>query len=96
MSQFLVVRRFTSTKSFVAFAGFAIFLEACVGRRCPGAGVSLSAINNSKQYAVVGRRVWNARYRTLLVHFDILCLTLVRLFPLSLGRDARLRIIDAL
>ena len=53
MSQFLVVRRFTFTKSFVAFSGFALFsLEVCVGRSSSGAGVSLSAIANTKRYAV--------------------------------------------
>ena len=65
-------------------------------RSGPGAGMSLSVIANSKRYAVAGRRAWNARYRTLLVHVALLCPTLVRLFPLSLGRNARLSIIDAL
>ena len=97
MSQFIVVRRFTFTKSFVGFAGFAIFsLEMCLGRIGPGAGMSLSAIANTKQYAVAGCRSWNARCRTLLVHVALLCPTLVRLFPLSLGQGAGLRILDAL
>ena len=56
MPQFLVVKRFTFTKSFVAFAGFDLFFEACVGRSGPGAGVSLSDVANSKRYAVAGRR----------------------------------------
>ena len=96
MLQFLVVRLFTFTKSFVAFSGFALFLEYCVGRRGPGDGVSLSDIANSKRYAVAGHRAQNDHYRTLLVHVVILCLILVRLFPLSLGQNARLRIINAL
>ena len=97
MSQFLVVRRFTFTKYFVAFAGFALFyLDICVGRSGPGAGVSLSDIANTKRYAVAGRRDRNARCRTLLVRVALLCPTLVRLFPLSLGRSAGIRINDAL
>ena len=35
MLQFLVLRRFTFTKSFVAFASFALFLEASVGQSAP-------------------------------------------------------------
>ena len=96
MSQFLVVRRFTFTKYFVAFSGFALFLEACVGWSGPGAVISLSTIYNSKRYAVAGRRTQNARYRTLFVHVALLCPTRVRLFPLSLGLNARLSITNAL
>ena len=97
MSQFLVVRRFIFTKSFVAFAGFALFsLEACVGRSGPGAGMYLSAIANTKWYAVAGRRARNDCCRTLLVRVSLLCPTLVHLFLLSLGRSAGLRIIYAL
>ena len=97
MSQFILVRRFTFTKYFVAFAGFALFsLEICVGRSGPSAGMYLSAITNTKRYAVKGCRARDARCRTLLVRVSLLCPTLVRLFPLSLGRSAGLRIIDAL
>ena len=97
MSQFLVVRRFAFTKSFVAFAGFSLFsLEICVGPSGPGYGVSLSTIGNTKRYAVAGRRAWDACCRTLLVRIALLCLMLVRLFPLYLGRRAGLRIIEAL
>ena len=86
MSQFFVVRRFTFTKYCVAFSGFALLsLEVFVGRSGPGAGVSLSAINNTKWYAVAGRRARNAPCRTLLVRVAILFPTLARLFPLSLG-----------
>ena len=67
-----------------------------MGRSGPGAGVSLSAIANTNQYAVAERRARNARCRTLLVRVAIICPTLVRLFPLSLGRSADLRILDAL
>ena len=58
-----------------------------MGRSGPGAGVSLSAIANSKRYAVVGRRDWKARYRTLLVHVALLCPTLVRLFSAVPGTE---------
>ena len=97
MSKFFVVRRFTFTKSCVAFAGFALlFLETCVGQISPGTDVSLSALDNSKRYAVAGCSAWNARYRTLLVCVALLCPTLVRLFLLSMGRSNGLRIPDAL
>ena len=97
MLQFLVVRRFTFTKSFVAFAVFALFsIEVCVGQSGPGVGVYLSAIDHTKRYAVTGCRARNARCRTLLVRVPILCPTRVRLFPLSLGRSAGIRILDAL
>ena len=50
MPQFLVVRRFTFTKSFVAFAVFSLFsIEVCVGQSVPGTGMSLSAIANTKR-----------------------------------------------
>ena len=97
MSQFLVVRRFTFTKSFVAFAGFALFsLEVCVGWSGPGACVYLSAIANTKRYAVAGRRARSACCRALLVRVALLFPDLVRLFPLSLGRSDGLKILDAL
>ena len=67
-----------------------------MGQSGPGAGVSFSAIANSERYAVSGCRAWNTRYRTLLVHVALLCLMLVRLFPLSLVQNAHLRIINAL
>ena len=67
-----------------------------MGRSGPGAGVSLSAIANTKRYTVAGCRDRNARCRTLLVRVPILCPTLVRLFPLSLGRSSGIRILDAL
>ena len=97
MSQFLVVRRFTFAKSFLAFAIFALFsLEACVGWSGPGTGMSLSAIANTNRYAVARRRARNARCRTLLMRVALLCPTLVRLSPLSLGRSVGIRILDAL
>ena len=85
MSQYLVVQRFNFTKSYLAFAGFAIFsLEACVGKSGLGAGVYLSTIAYTKRYAVTGIRAWNAHCRTLLVRVALICPMLVRLFPLSL------------
>ena len=97
MSQFIVVRRFNFTKSFVAFTGFYLFsIEVCVGRSGTGAGMSLSDIANTKRYAVAGRWAWNAHCRTLLVRVALLCLTLVSLFPLYLGWIAGLRILDVL
>ena len=85
MLQYLVVRRFNFTKSYLAFAVFAIFsLEACVGKSGLGAGVYLSAIANTKRYAVTGIRDWNARCRTLLVRVALLPPLLVRLFLMSL------------
>ena len=97
MLQFLVVRRFTFTKSFVVFAGFALFShEDCVGQSSPGAGVSLSAIANTKRHMIARCRAHNARCRTLLVLIALLCPTLVRLFPLSLGQISGLRVLDAI
>ena len=87
MLQFLVVRRFTFTKSFVAIYGFALFLGDCVGWSGPGAGVSLPAIANSKRDAVAGHRDRNACYRTLLVHVALICLMLVRLFSAVPGME---------
>ena len=85
MSQFLVVRRFNFTKSYLYFAGFAIFsLEACVGKSGLGAGVYLSAIAYTQQYAVTGIRAWKAHCRSLLVRAALLPPMLVRLFPLFL------------
>ena len=95
--EFLVVRRFNFTIYFVAFSGFALCsLEAFVGQSGPGAGVSLSTIANTKRFAVTGRRSRNACCRTLLVRVAPLCLTLVLLFPLSVGWSAGINIIDAL
>ena len=97
MSKFLVVRRFTFTKYFVAFSGFALFsLEICVGQSGPGAGVYLSAIANTKRYTVAGQSAWRARCRTMLVRISLPCPTLVGLFPLPLGRSAGLRILNAI
>ena len=85
MSQYLVVRRFNFTKSYLAFAGFASFsLEACVGKSGLAASVYLSAIAYTKRYVVTGIRAWKARCRTLLVRVALLPLLLVRLFLMSL------------
>ena len=67
-----------------------------MGRNGPGAGVSLSVITNTKRYTVAGRKACNSCCRTLLVRVALPCPTLVRLFPLSLGRSAGLSILDAL
>ena len=65
-------------------------------RSGPGAGVSLYAITNMNRYAVTGRSARNACCGTMLVHVALICPMLVRLFPLSLGRSAGLRILDDL
>ena len=84
-------------QTFVAFFGFSLFSpEICVGWIGPGDGVSLSAIVNSKLYAVAGRRDQNSLCRTLLMRVAFLCPTLVRFFLLSLGWSAGLRILDGL
>ena len=52
-----------------------------------GAGVSLSAIADTKRYAVAGHRARNAWRRTLSVRAALLCPALVRIYLMSLRRS---------